>query len=182
MLHDQGPLSVRPSELTFESVAQKTSQNPEIQARLRAADIILVPFRPSADYPHEVFPSGVRELLLSLERAGGGIHVEVATEEEAPPELVLHGDILELGKMILISGVAPVVLGVLSNYIWSKLQKGSRDRVSSKVRCELIIMERNGGARSLRYDGHATTFEQMIRSNLLTSGEGKQEVERPDGT
>ena len=78
---------------------------------------------------------------------------------------------VELAQIILVSGVLPVVLGLITNYIYDLLKKRNQNDVDVKV--DIICEDKNGNKR-LKYEGPASglkaafnEFNRVVESNNL---------------
>jgi hypothetical protein len=169
------PLMVGSTTTTFAEVAETTSANPGFRERLASADALILPLQDILDYEGPVFPAVTRELYEFLRTAANGqVDVEVATEDDEIEELVLHGDLIVLGILLVKAAAANITFGLLTNFLYDRIKKKSGDAESTTVRCELVI-EEDGVSRSLKYDGPASTFEK-----LLGAGLGYPKLERGD--
>ena len=57
---------------------------------------------------------------------------------------------------------APLLIGILANYVWSKLGSNTRKRRAARVRCEITTQLPDGSSRTARYEGPADTFERTV--------------------
>ena len=99
--------------------------------------------------------------------------VEVATETDEIGFIVLHGEIFDLGVLLVTHIGAPLLLSMLANYLSDAL-RNPRGRRESTVRCRVLIEEPDGRCSALDYDGPADTFEELIRGGMTrtTGGSG----------
>jgi hypothetical protein len=160
------PLKVSGSTMTFHSAAEAATEDVKARERIANSDVLLIPVRPGLDYEDAVFAADTRGFLKHLERNGAELRIELATDEEAPPELVLHGDLVQLGTILVTLVAAPIIVNLASNYIWERIKRGSKDPDKSQVRCELHIAKPDGSTLMLQYDGPAKDFETLMRAEL----------------
>lgn len=166
MADNRQPLNVVESSATFSDVAHSVTNNPAFRERLASVDVLILPFKDIPDHTEPVFPATTRDLYRFLAECGQGkLDVEVAVEAEELEELVLHGDLLVLGVLLVKAAVAPLALGLLTNFIYDRIKRKSGDPDNTTVRCELIV-EDACGSRSLRYDGPASSFEKLLGQDL----------------
>jgi hypothetical protein len=158
-------LSTSNSDVTFSGAATRTTSDPELRGRFEAADILLLPIEHELDYESPVFPTLTRDLYAFLINSKEQVHVEVATENDELQELVLYGDLIVLGLILIRDTAFTVALGLLTNFIYDMVKRKRGEPDSTTVRCELVIQE-NGQSRSLRYDGPASTFEKLLRTHV----------------
>jgi len=102
-------------------------------------------------------------LLKFLEaQATASLHVGIAIENEQFHEILLHGRLLTLGKVVLTLAVVPLAINLFSNYVQQQIDKSGQ----KTVRLELIVTRPDGAAMSVKYDGPAEEFETTVRSAL----------------
>ena len=148
------------SDVTFDSVAG--SGLSEATARsIREADVVILPYSHLQGHG-QVFPQGVAELLAHVGTSAPNLRVEVATDEVAPAELVLHGDFFDLGQWLAKNAALPTLLGVLANFIWSRLGPDPKRRHDARVRCDIHVEVAGGSSKQIHYDGPASTFEKTV--------------------
>jgi hypothetical protein len=161
-------LSVSASEITRDKIIFGINDD-KLKANLKLMDVIIIPQEYNTkNYQGKVFASHFDLLYDYLKNKG--INVEVATEEE-PLELLLHSDLINLGRMFIGSIVLPVITKILSSYIYDYIKKHSKDAKNSTVRCELIVEKYDKSTISIKYDGPVEPFEHVINHALSISKE-----------
>jgi hypothetical protein len=164
---EEGSLKVRVSDLAISAIANRLNGD-EIGERIRQADFIIVPVRPNPDYHNEVVAKDTRDMLRYLDSVDHGMKVEVASDDESPPELLLHSDFIQIGTIVVKEMAAPLAIGILVNYISSRIESRSKESSSSRVQCDLHVSTADGTSKCLHYNGPASTFERLMQQGLST--------------
>jgi len=156
-------IHIESSDLTFEAVAAQTTSDVALRSSLAEADVIFLPLKPVRGFEGEVFTGVLADLYRFVQTEGQTLRVEVASESDEPAELILHGEFLDLGRFLVLQAAAPLLIGILANYVWSKLGSNTRKRQTARVRCEITTQSPDGSSRTARYEGPADTFEKTVR-------------------
>lgn len=154
---------IEASDLTFEAVAAQISSDLALRRRLAEANVILLPLGSLRGFDGDVFTGALANLYEFIRTEGPTLRVEVASESDEPAELILHGEFFDLGRFLVMETVAPLLIGILANYVWSKLGSNTRKRQAARVRCEITTQLSDGSSWTARYDGPTDTFEKTIR-------------------
>jgi hypothetical protein len=163
VMTDDTKVHIESSNLTFEAVAAQTSSNVALRRKLAEADVVLLPLGPVRGSEGEVFTGSLAHLYEFIRTEGPTLRVEVASESDEPAELILHGEFFDLGRFLVVETATPLLIGILANYVWSKLGSNSRKRRAARVQCEIITQLSDGSSWMARYDGPADTFEKTVR-------------------
>jgi hypothetical protein len=160
------PLAIDPAA-TSRAAALAGVTDPGTQSRLSQADIILLPSVTAEPPKGPAFASHTREIFRFLKSAtlSVPVSVEVATETNEVALLVLHGELLDLGVFLVTYAGAPLLLRMLANYLSGRLREAPGRR-ESRVRCRILIENRDGSCSALNYDGPADTFEELMRAGM----------------
>lgn len=153
-------VEVRDSSLTFASVYE-SDYAPKDPA-LKDANMLLIPYcnyRPGIEYCFgeysEEFLSYVRE------NENERIKVDIAISDERYQAMEMHSLLLDIGIFLVKDIILPVALGVLSNYVFSKVNSMHEKKENVNVRVEIIAQEPNGRSKAIRYDGPASGFDAV---------------------
>jgi hypothetical protein len=160
---DDTQLHIESSNLTFEAVAARTTSDLALRRRLAEAHVVFLPLGPVQGFEGEVFTGALADLYEFVRTEGPALRVEVASESDEPPQLILHGDFFELGRLLVMQAAVPLLIRILAKYLWSKLGSNTRKRRAGRVRCEITTQLPDGSSRMARYDGPADTFEKTLR-------------------
>jgi hypothetical protein len=158
------PTHTAPSEESAKTWATKPFVADEIRDAVAGADILLVPTEGYADRQDLLFfPAGTSELFRFLkDRVRDDVHVEVAATDDDYQEVARHADVMYLPEIIVNLILAPVLAGLLVEYI---KMKAGRQEQSTTIKTSITLRD-DATQRSLRvdYDGPATAFQETIAS------------------
>ncbi|MGI9953508.1 hypothetical protein V3F56_14230 [Moorellaceae bacterium AZ2] len=157
-----------PSPVNFDHVIQTFTGDVDFQKQLMQANVVILPRMGVLHYTAPVFEADTRELYRYLRaHSSDKLKVEVAIRDEDYAELVVHADILELGKFLVKTFVAPLLVNILANYVSEKLKyRSTKENRETTVRVELILTNDDGSSMSFKYDGPATTFEKELAREI----------------
>jgi len=157
-------LSTNQTERTLQYWSSLDSLSAETQRAVQKASVLIVPQNGFRDHTGPVFPTGTVELFRLLrERSPQSATVEIAVDEPQYKELTLHYDLVTLAGVVVEYVVAPVVAGLLVEYL--KVRLG--DRFSkSEVEASITVDQSDGvshRAWEIKYKGPAPTFENTVQ-------------------
>jgi hypothetical protein len=166
---DSGSTDVLAVTETIESrqfwVAQEFLKS--LEPQLSAADVLIVPmreFRPGVDFVfHQDTPALFEYLKAGL--AGQAV-VEICAADDEYLEIALHSNIFRLSQIVVSYAIAPVVFGLLTNYIYDELKAKPKDTVELSMtieddQCKAFKYSFSGQAKDL--DLLADKVAQMAR-------------------
>jgi len=137
----------------------------ELREQLVQANVLIVPVERFRQHEGPLFTTGTEELFHFLRaQSPGGVVVDICIEDNDYQEYSLHDATIEIAHLVIGSLVLPLVVHVLWRFIEKRLTKGR-----GTVKAELTVVEPDGQASTLRYDGPAEEFNQALQK--LGSGE-----------
>lgn len=108
-----------------------------LAAQLAASDVLIVPlheFRPGIKYAfHHDTPALYKYLRSEL---ADQMVVDICTNDEDYLEIALHSNFLRLSRIVVSYTVAPIVIGLLTNYIYDELKAKPGDTVELSLTVE----------------------------------------------
>ncbi|WP_338827660.1 hypothetical protein [Neomoorella thermoacetica] len=157
-----------PSSINFDRVIQTFADDADFQKQLMQANVVILPRMGVLHYTGPVFEADTRELYRYLrDHSSDKLRIEIAIRDEDYAEYVAHADILELGKFLVCTLVAPFFVNVLSNYVSDKLKyRSTKENPKTTVRAELILTNKDGSSVSFKFDGPATVFEKALGGEI----------------
>lgn len=173
-------IASNPTERTLQYWSSLDSLSAEAQRALQQASIVIVPQDGFREHTGPVFPTGTIELFRLLrERSPQTTSVEIAIDDSEYKELTLHYDLVTLAGIVAEYVLAPVVTGLLVDYLKRRLG----DRFSkSEVEASMTVDQSDGSnhrAWEIKYKGPAQTFESTVGKAIeaLPRPEAKGEQE-----
>jgi hypothetical protein len=126
-----------------------------LESQLTAADVLIVPlleFRPGVKYVFHQDTPALYEYLRSA--LADQMIVEICANDEEYLEIALHSNFLRLSRIVVSYAVAPVVIGLLTNYIYDELKAKPRDTIELSItvedeQCNAFNFSFNGDAKDL---------------------------------
>lgn len=126
-----------------------------LEPQLAVADILIVPlheFRPGFKFVfHQDTPALYQYLKSTL---ADQMVVEICANDDEYLEIALHSNFLRLSRIVVSYVVAPVVLGLMTNYIYDELKAKPGDTVELSLtvedeQCKAFNFSFTGDAKDL---------------------------------
>lgn len=154
--------TVTETEKGFEYWRSRSYTN-DSTAAIANANALLVPWEEFRGYENPVFPAGTQELFVSVkEAAPPGVRIDIAANDDDYQEVALHQDEFYLPAFVAQSVLAPVVAGLLVEYIWNKW---GRKREEPTVKANVIVDfsdQNENRVVQISFDGPAKHFRPAI--------------------
>ena len=167
----QNQVIIEDTNITFEKIMHDFNMPEGLAESIESANILLLPNKYDL-FDEIALPDGTIEFLDFIrESPDKDTQVEILADDETFQIMQLHSSAVELAHIILVSGVLPIALGLITNYIYDLLKKLNQNDVDVKVD---IICEDKKGNKRLKYKGPASglkaafdEFNRVIESNNL---------------
>lgn len=151
---------------------QITHITEDLETALLDADIVLVPAE--SPYSPLAFPAGTMELYQYFKEQLKG-KVGICINEDEYNEIELNSRVLRLGKFIVTSIAIPLFIGILSNYIYSKLSSPTEVAIPepnkpeylepTTVTFSVIVNDSiSGQIKEFNYEGPASEVSTVTES------------------
>ena len=145
------------SNIEFESVIDKYSSDLELKKKLLMANVLIIPTEKDSKN-NNIFPVGTTELYRYLQqKSSNPLILDIATKDEDYVELAQHSDLVNLPTIIVTGAILPIIIGLITNYIYDKLKYDN-----STVISEIIIINERGDNKLIKYNGPANEYENTI--------------------
>lgn len=127
----------------------------DLGQELALADVLIVPlkdFRPGAKYVfHQDTPAFLNYLKGALPEE---LVVEICVADDDYQEIALHSNFLRLSTLVVSYAVAPLVIGLLTNYVYDELKAKPTDTVELSIvveddQCKAFKFNFKGEAKDL---------------------------------
>ena len=165
----KSPISISVCDESFETWITKPYINAELRPSLRKADLLIVPREKIRNLQGPVFPAGTEDLYFFLKEKLPDYHPEICISDEQYQEYAFHGVMLIIGGFIVTVLAAPIFVNVVSEYINKQLALKSEPGKSVDVKFEMSIIESDGTAKKIKYDGPAEQFQQLMEKEVAVS-------------
>ena len=143
---------------------------PSIEAQRNL--ILIVPSDLESRYDGVAFPGGTREFFRYLrERVGDQATVEAAVRDDDYQEFeFLSVDIILPVLYVANSVLLPIAINLLSDWIFRLLHTDGGRESDRKVQSE-VHFDQQGRLKRMKYEGPASTFENIMLEALRKEGE-----------
>lgn len=145
------------SNITFESVIDNCSADPEFKKQLSLANVLIIPYEKDSKN-NNIFPVGTIEMYRYLQqKSPSQVKPDIATKDEDYVELAQHSDLVNLPTIIVTVVILPIIIGLITNYIYDRLKPDN-----SIVNCEIVITDEVGDSKLIKYNGPAKEYEETM--------------------
>ena len=129
-----------------------------LEEQLRNADILLVPEKGRHEGVPYFFHQDTSALLQFLQEGlGGHALVELCATDGEYVEVALHSAVHRIGTIVVSYAVAPLLVGLLTNYIYDSLKAKPADVVEAS----LVVEDHECKAFKFTYKGEAKDFQAL---------------------
>ena len=166
------------SQLEIDAIVSSFANDPELNESVRAASVLLVPTNLAPEYEGPAFPLYTREVFRYLRSSlADRATVEAAVRDEDFREFDYRYDSLIL-PIIHISSSIPVqlVVNLLGAYIYDRF----KNRPSATVKSEIHFTDPSGAQVSFKYEGPASTYDEVSADHLREFGVWLEGDEKSD--
>ncbi|MGF6854044.1 hypothetical protein [Paraburkholderia sp. CI3] len=126
-------------------------------AAITSADILLVPIEQYRNEVEFVFHQGTPRLFQFLREAAAAYNVEICIDDDQYLELALHGAAHRLGTMLVTYVAGPLLVGLLTNYLYDELRAKPQDTVEASI----VVQDHECRGFSFHFDGNASDFHLL---------------------
>lgn len=155
----ESKIEVRESNVTFETV-YKSDYAPKDE-KFRQANCLILPyenFRSGVDYCFSEYAQEV----LEYSRDNSDLNMDIAATDDNYKVIELHSLLLQVGIFVASSIVLPVVVNVVSSFVYDKIKKLHEKKEDVEVRVTFISVNADGTSKQISYDGPADKLETAI--------------------
>ncbi|MFY1112486.1 MAG: hypothetical protein AB3K77_12500 [Methanosarcinaceae archaeon] len=148
---------------TFDSIICAYSEHPDIQNKISSYNALVI--SSSEFYSKDTcFPQGTIDFYQYLQRnSSADFKVGIAVIDDEYQELTQYSDTIVLATIIVQSIYFPVIINLISNYIYDKCISKNNEVVSE------ILINKKDHTINYKYCGPAETYEKVML-NLLEYG------------
>lgn len=165
MLHEsdeKSKLQISEADVSFNDVYQNPNLSPELLEKIKAADILLLPYADFRGYQSCLFPEQTYEFYTYLikEAKKQNLSVDIGVSDEDYKEIELHADVVNIAEVLIQWVLFPVVTGMISAYLYD-LVRQRKKKMNANVK---ITVERNGKTKTVNFEGNIENFERAMKS------------------
>lgn len=147
-------IEIRESNTTFETVYH--AEYSPMDDEFKNANCLILPyehFREGVDYCFSEYAHEV--LQYAKDNPNGRIVMDIAATDETYKVIELHAVLLQVGIFLATSVVLPLVVGLVTNYVYDKIKSLHQNEEDVNVRVTFISELPDGTSKQLNYDGPA---------------------------
>ncbi|MFA5858674.1 MAG: hypothetical protein WC955_06375 [Elusimicrobiota bacterium] len=171
---------VEESKETFSTWIDRPYIPNELKTQLFKANVLIVPREGFREHSEPVFPTGTEELLNFLrDNMDKGIVPDICSTDQDYREFALHDTWIIIGSFIVTSIVAPIIVDLISEYI--KKRWTSKEN-HTNIKVELTVVEKDGHASRLLYEGSANDFNKSVKPTLKSLADKNVDTQPIVGT
>ncbi|KVO99720.1 hypothetical protein WJ83_18775 [Burkholderia ubonensis] len=129
-----------------------------LEQQLESAEILLVPEESQRDGVKYFFHQDTGALYQFLqEKLDGQVHVELCATDDEYVEVALHSSIHRIGAIVVTYAIAPLLVNLLSSYVYDSLHAKPNDVVEAT----LIVEDHECKAFKFEYKGEVKDFQAL---------------------
>ncbi|OES45384.1 hypothetical protein [Domibacillus iocasae] len=164
MLHESNEnnkLTIEETDITFDTIYSKPYFPNEYEQEIKQANLLLIPYPSFRDFDKPVFPEETQRFLDFLkEQQNESLKPDIVISDDEYRELELHADLVTLPLLILDKVVVPLVVGLITSYIYEK-KRVRKTELKLKVTMTVVDGEKS---KTLSYEGDADQFENTVQA------------------
>lgn len=160
----EAELNVEETEQGFETWATKDYITSETAERIQNAQVLVLPVENFRDVEGPLFPSKTEEFYRYLRANVPKEHkVEICIEDEDYQELALHYDLIILAGLLVADVSFPIVLNVVSDYIYAKLSTLRRERAIKVTLSVVVDKKAKTKSKTFTFEGTPDRFPEACK-------------------
>ncbi|MCM3167917.1 hypothetical protein [Peribacillus frigoritolerans] len=164
MIHESNKtndLIIQESNLNFSDIYSKPYFPKEFEEDLKKANLLLIPYEGFRNLEKPVFPEETMKFYEFLkEYENEELVGDICISDEEYVELELHADLITIASMILVHGVLPIAVNLISNFLSEKIKKRNT-QLKVKVHMTIIDGEKS---KTISYEGDADKFKETMNT------------------
>ena len=166
MIHEsdkENDLVITDSDLNFEKIYSKAYFPKNLEEEIMKANLLLLPNEGFKSTTGPVFPEQTMEFYNFIKKFDSNYLIgDICISDEDYEELELHADLITLASIIVTSGVLPIAINLITNYLDRKIQERNH-QTDLKVKVDITV-EDGEKSKRISYEGNANEFEEALKS------------------
>lgn len=130
---------------------------------IKSSDILLMPYKDFREGYVALFPEETMKFFeyVKEECENKNLNADICISDEDYKEIELHSEVINISGILVQSWALPIITGIISSYLFKKLEQFNRKGVSTNVN---ITIEKNGESKTVHYEGSIENFEDAMKS------------------
>ncbi|MDY0278421.1 MAG: hypothetical protein RBQ97_10105 [Acholeplasma sp.] len=156
-------------DTTFKSIIDTFSEHPDFQNKLSSTNALIIPSS-IFDNQDTYFPQGTIDFYQYLHsNSPPELNIDIAVLDEKYAEFPKYNETIEIATIIVKYVCLPIVLPIISRYIYDKyLSKNNEEK--HEIKSEILITK-NDTTVAYKYCGPAKTYEKLMLDYLKNVNE-----------
>ncbi len=139
--------------------------SPALKQDLEKANLLIVPTENFREKEGPFFPNGTEDFLDFLRaNSRDGLKPDICIDDDKFQIIALHNALIVIGGVVVSVLLAPVVVDLVAEYIKRKIWTEKQPETS--VKFSMTVVDEDGTAKTISYEGPAATFQKTIGSRL----------------
>lgn len=156
-------LDIQETNTTFQSVYE-APYCPRDED-LKEANLLLLPYsnyRGSVEYG---FTEYAEEFLrYAIENSPDVVKADIAIDDDDYRIIQLHSLTLDIGKVIIEEAILPIVIGLITNYIYDRIKKWHKKPQEITMKVTIVSQDSGNKSTLISYEGSAEGFDKTIKA------------------
>lgn len=159
-------LIVKDCSETFETIYEKEYFPKELTEEIKQANVLLIPDHiKREDKEGYVFPECTQEFLEYVKDNGSdNLIPDIAINDGDFKKLELHSASITIATFVVTSIVLPIMINLVSNYLYDQAKKMHRDKKDVSARVNIITTEDGKKSKMISYEGPVNGIEEALKS------------------
>lgn len=155
---------IKKSEITFDTELSKDYVSDGTKALIKNCSVLMLPLENFRKQSPLCFNEGFRNLFFYLKENLPEHSIDLCIDKEKIEEIALHSAEFHLGKFLIENIIAPVFVGLISDYLKKKLFAKEDDIAS----IDLIIADKNTKDKSteISFKGKPSELIDTLNRNV----------------
>lgn len=161
-------ISVENSDISFESIYQKSWFPNEIADDVKKANFLIIPSDYCSDDSNIVFPETTTDFYDYIKsNSNGNVVCDIAVSEDNYQKIEKHSALIDIATVIVNSGLLPIAINLISSFIYDLLSRYRRksEETSAKV---TILAEQTKSKKTVKieYEGPASEVKETLENTI----------------
>lgn len=154
-------LSINKIEFDIDDIYKKPYIPSDKLKSIKNADVLLVPFEGYKDTNEPLFPEDTDRFYQYLKKSGQ--KAELCISDNHFETLGLHSDLIEIATIVTNEFVVPVLLGLISSYLYDAVKSLFKKKNEVDSRIKLIVKkEKKNETVEVTFEGTVEEFGESI--------------------
>ncbi|OGR44162.1 MAG: hypothetical protein A2X35_13280 [Elusimicrobia bacterium GWA2_61_42] len=137
----------------------------ELRKELEKSTLLVIPSENFRGKDGPYFPNSTEDFLDFLRsNAREGLVPDICIDDSQFKIIALHHDLIVLGGIVVTAIVAPVAADLIGEYIKKKIWSDKAEEPT--VKFNMTVVETDGKAKMMSYEGPASAFRKTIGAQL----------------